>query len=166
MLILLSAIYNRFALPTQVEGGTKTNGGSVQVKFAGGNESLDRQPSLYITIFNSCLISLLSLESRSIKNLNLFANWQKVTDEWSRDTIPLPAATYTCINTFGAKRHLCAGVTSRVHEIRFRGFFSVRIRWFSSHILAPFLTIDIFECSKYTFSTYRNNLPNFGLRWH
>jgi hypothetical protein len=55
-----------------------------------------------------------------------------------------------------------AGVTSRFHDILFRGFFlSCETRGFSLHILAPFLTINNVVWSTYTFSTYRNKLTNF-----
>ncbi len=61
--------------------------------------------------------------------------------------IPSPAATYACIVwiLLGLNKctYLCAGVTGgRFHEILFRGFFSVKTRGFSLHILALFLAID------------------------
>jgi hypothetical protein len=55
---------------------------------------------------------------------------------------------HTCIDTFGFgvnATNLCAGATSRVQYLS-ADFLSVRIRGFSSYILAPFLTIDIFVC--------------------
>ncbi len=49
-------------------------------------------------------------------------------------------------------------VTIRFHEIRLRGFFSVKTPGFSLHILAlaPSLAKDNIVRSTYTFSAYRN----------
>ncbi len=62
------------------------------------------------------LISLLSLEWHSIKNLNLFAQWEKVNDErisWQ----------YPFTRRYLTRTNFCAGVTSRFLKKPFRGFF-------------------------------------------
>jgi hypothetical protein len=98
------------------------------------------------------LISLLTSQEaarRSIKNLKLFAQWEKVNDIRITWHYPFPTATYTCIVwiLLGLNAtNICAGVTNK----------------FSLHILAPFLINKQrrIYCSMYTFSTYRKKLTN------
>ncbi len=59
---------------------------------------------------------------------------------------------------YGIATTFCAGGTSRFHELLFRGFSLCATRGFSYLSWRHFWLFINFECSKYTFSTYRNKL--------
>ncbi len=104
------------------------------------------------------LISLLSLEWRSIKNLNLFAQWEKVT---LKNLVPqslypqLPSMCVVWI-LWGA------GVTRRLHKPRFADFSLWKARGFF-YICFGAISNKDYSVHTFTFYTYRNKFTNYLL---